>query len=65
MAVIAARVRADLTQEAAGLKADINRTYLSGIERETRNPTVRTLRRIAEASGAQRSLLLAAAEGRA
>lgn len=63
VAVIAAREKAGLSQEAAGFKANIDRTYLSGIERGLRNPTVKTLRRIAEALGTRSSALLAAAEG--
>ena len=34
------REAAGLSQEALAEKADLDRTYISGIERETRNPTM-------------------------
>ena len=40
-----------LTQEALAEKADIDRTYLSDIERGTRNPGIKNVVRIAKALG--------------
>lgn len=52
-----------LSQEALGFEADLDRTYVSGIERGARNPTVVTIRRIAAAPGVAASRLMKAAEG--
>jgi len=38
-----------LSQEALGYEADVDRTYVSGIERCVRNPTIDIIQRIAEA----------------
>lgn len=38
-----------LTQEQLGEKSDLDQTYLSGIERGTRNPSVVVLSRVAKA----------------
>ncbi len=38
-----------LSQEQLATKADLDRTYISGIERGTRNPTLRIVSRIADA----------------
>jgi transcriptional regulator with XRE-family HTH domain len=45
------RKKAGLSQEDMADKADIHVTYLSGIERGLRNPTVLNLRRLAQALG--------------
>ncbi|HYG26222.1 MAG TPA: helix-turn-helix transcriptional regulator [Caulobacteraceae bacterium] len=63
-AVREARSDAGLSQEAAGHQAGLDRTYISGLERGRRNPTVVTLWRIAEALGTTPSALLAYAEAR-
>ena len=41
-----------LSQEELADRANIHQTYLSGVERGKRNPTVTVLHRIAEALGA-------------
>jgi len=46
-----ARERASLTQERLAEKSRLHPTYISGIERGVRNPTVLSLIRIAEALG--------------
>jgi len=53
-----ARQKAGLTQEQVALQADIDLTYMGGIERGRRNPTVIVLVRIAEALGLEPSDLL-------
>ncbi len=45
------RKKAGLSQEDVADKAEIHVTYLSGIERGLRNPTVLNLRRLARALG--------------
>jgi transcriptional regulator with XRE-family HTH domain len=45
------RQEADLSQEAFALKCGLDRTYISGIERATRNVTLATLDRIAGTLG--------------
>ena len=62
VAVIAARERAGLTQEKLGFKTELDRTYISGIERGLRNPTVKTLRRLGDALGVSAGTLLREAE---
>ena len=61
-AVRAARERRGLSQEALGFEADLDRTYVSGIERGVRNPTATSIRRIAKALGVAPSKLLRGAE---
>ena len=48
----------DISQEAMADKAGIHRTYISGVERGVRNPTVLVLAKIAEAAGASPAELL-------
>jgi len=43
------RKKAGLTQEKLSLKTGLSQTYLSGIENGTRNPSVKTLDKIARA----------------
>lgn len=43
------REQQDLSQEALAFKADLDRTYISGIERGERNISVITLKKITEA----------------
>ena len=45
------RAKAGLSQEETADKAGIHVTYLSGVERGLRNPSVRNLRRLALALG--------------
>jgi len=63
-AVRAAREKLDLSQEELGFRSDLDRTYISGIERGVRNPTLKTMLRIATAVGVGPSKLVAAAEAR-
>ena len=52
-----------LSQERFALEHDIDRTYVSGIERGTRNPTVTVRGRLADALGVDiHELLLPVAE---
>ena len=43
------RLERDLSQEALAAKADIDRAFLSGIERGVENPTLFTIQAIADA----------------
>lgn len=49
-----------LTQEQLALDAEMERSYVSDLERGTRNPSVRAVGRLAEALGIEPHLLLAA-----
>ena len=42
------RLDLGLSQEALGFRCGLDRTYVSGIERGVRNPTLVTIRRLAE-----------------
>ena len=53
-----ARLKAGLTQEQVALEAKIDLTYMGGIERGRRNPSVAVLARIAEALGVEPAELL-------
>lgn len=46
--VRSARKALDLSQEALALEAEIDRTYISGIERATRNPSLTLIAKLAE-----------------
>jgi transcriptional regulator with XRE-family HTH domain len=50
-----ARIRNDrgLSQDALAEKADLDRAYVSGIERGVRNPGIKTVLRIARALGVE------------
>ncbi len=61
-AVRSRRLELGLSQEALGFKAKLDRTYISGVERGVRNPTVGSLRRIAVALETVSSAILGAAE---
>lgn len=52
------RLAADLTQEQLAAEAGMERSYLSDLERGTRNPSVAALGRIAEALQVEPHLLL-------
>ena len=60
-AVRARRERLGLSQEAFAHKADLERSYVSGIERGRRNPTLKAISRLAKALRTKPSRLLAAA----
>ena len=52
------RLAADLSQEELAFQAGMKRSYLSDLERGTRNPTVRAVGRLAAALGVRPSELL-------
>lgn len=54
----AARKSSSLSQEALADLAEVDRTYVSGIERGTRNPTIIVLAKFAEALGTSTAALL-------
>lgn len=62
MAVRNARESRTWSQELLAEKADLDRTYISGIERGVRNPTLTTQDRLAAALGVRLSDLLREAE---
>ncbi|MDP9592276.1 UNVERIFIED_ORG: transcriptional regulator with XRE-family HTH domain [Shinella zoogloeoides] len=45
----AGRKRLNLSQEELAARAEIDRTYVSGIERQVRNPTITVVAKFAEA----------------
>ncbi len=53
------RLAAGLTQEKLAFEAQIDLTYVGGIKRGKRNPSVLVLARIAEALGTEPAILLA------
>ncbi len=56
------RERLGISQEELGFRATLDRTYVSGIERGTRNPTLATMLRLSSALGVRASRLLSTAE---
>jgi transcriptional regulator with XRE-family HTH domain len=52
------RQKLHLSQEELAAQANIDRTYISGIERETRNPTITIVAKIAEVLGTTAAALL-------
>jgi transcriptional regulator with XRE-family HTH domain len=61
-AVRTLRIDQGLTQEELADRCDMHRTYVGGIERGERNPTVTVIYRLADALSVKGSDLLAAAE---
>ncbi len=57
------REQRGLSQEQLGFESELDRTYISGVERGVRNPTVRSLLRLAKALDSTPSRLLRRAEG--
>ena len=51
------------SQEALGFEAELHRTYISGIERGVRNPTVIIVAKLATALGVPPDRLLASGRG--
>ncbi len=62
--VKAARKALDLSQEALALEAEIDRTYISGIERALRNPSLDLIVRLADSLKTTPAALLTPAAGR-
>ncbi len=62
-AIRARRKKLDLSQEEVGFEAEVDRTYLTGLEAGARNPTLETIIRIAGALKTKPSRLMARAEG--
>lgn len=61
-AVRQVRERHDLSQEKLSFESGLDRTYISGVERGVRNPTLEVIQRLAVSLGTKSSKLLAAAE---
>jgi transcriptional regulator with XRE-family HTH domain len=61
-AVRHARTEQGLSQEQLALVAGLDRTYISGVERSVRNPTIASLATIARALDRRLSELIAVAE---
>jgi transcriptional regulator with XRE-family HTH domain len=61
-AVRTERERLGLSQEELCFRAELDRTYISGIERGVRNPTAISLQRVAHGLGVSLSSLLRRAE---
>ncbi len=53
------RTEQDLSQEALGQLCDLDRTYIGGIERGERNPTVESILKVANGLGVRASELFA------
>lgn len=52
-----------ISQETLAARSELDRTYISGLERGLRNPTIETVEKIARELGLAVSQLLAEAEG--
>jgi len=52
------REKLEISQEELAERAELHRTYISGVERGVRNPTVLVLAKIAAALGAEPANLL-------
>jgi len=63
-AVREAREKLGISQEDLGFESGLDRTYISGIERGVRNPTLKTIHRLCRALGARPSSLLRTTENR-
>lgn len=63
-AVRTCREQLGLSQEQLGFRSGLDRTYVSGIERGVRNPTLRIMVLLADALGTSPSVLLQRAEGK-
>ena len=62
--VKACRVQRELSQEDLAEAAGLHRTYVSGIERGVRNPSVVIVARLADALHTSPAVLLGGCEGR-
>lgn len=63
-AVREARERTGISQEELGFESELDRTYISGIERGVRNPTVRSIARLCRALKVLPSSVIQQAEKR-
>ena len=61
-AVRAAREERGLSQESLGFECDLDRTYVSGVERGVRNPTLAVILRLARGLGVRPGDLVTAAD---
>ncbi|HEX5051019.1 MAG TPA: helix-turn-helix transcriptional regulator [Planctomycetota bacterium] len=61
-AIRAVREQRGASQESLGFDSELDRTYISGVERGVRNPTIASLLRIAKALGTTPAKLLQHAE---
>lgn len=61
--VRALREHLGISQEELGFRSNLDRTYVSGVERGVRNPTVMVLARLATALGVEPSALFASRNG--
>ncbi|MBI3794785.1 MAG: helix-turn-helix transcriptional regulator [Nitrospinae bacterium] len=57
------RLMLGLSQEELGFHANLDRTYISGIERGTRNPTITSAQMIAKALNLSLAKLFSSLEG--
>ena len=57
-----ARLKAGMTQEKLGFKADLDRTYISQLENDRKSPTVEVLFRLCDAMSISASRLIARVE---
>ena len=62
LAVRDIRRHKSLSQEQLGFAANLHRTFVSDVERGARNPTVRTLWKLAEALGVKPQFIVEMAE---
>ncbi|WP_255772349.1 helix-turn-helix domain-containing protein [Mycobacteroides abscessus] len=62
LAVREARAKAGISQERLSELAGLDRTYVSGVERGTRNPTLDSMARLSSALGFRLSVLVRRAE---
>lgn len=62
VAVRKRRSELGVSQEELSFRSELDRTYISGVERGVRNPTIKSLWRISDALETQPSVLLHAAE---
>lgn len=60
-----ARIAADLTQEALGFAARVDRSYISQLERNLKSPTLEMLARLCQECGVSVSSLILDAESKA
>jgi transcriptional regulator with XRE-family HTH domain len=62
LAIRSAREEQNISQEELGLRSGVHRNYIGGVERAEREPTVRTIARLAESLNIKPSELIARGE---